>query len=360
MRRNNVLSTAYVVGPLISAGTVIAFWQNKPGSLAVGLISLVLIGAVLTAVHHAEVISAYVGRTLGALILALAVTVIEVGLIVAIMISSDGAAATLGRDTVFSAVMITCNGIVGFSVIAAAFRKSTPSFNSEGSGASLSAIATIATLTLVLPSFTRSSIGPTLTSAQLAFVAIASIGVYLLYLYVLTVRNREHFENPDSTVIVPYSHAPTKSEFKVSILLLLIALIAIIGMAKVISPSIEGIVIGAGLPLFVVAVAVALVVLAPESLAAIRSSKNGDLQTGFNLAYGSALASIGLTIPVLAVVSFLLDVELQLGLSALEIVLFVLTMLVSQVTVSSRRVTFFQGGLHVVIFFAFLFLAVSP
>ena len=360
MKLTKAINAAYLIGPFVAAITVAVFWKNPPGSVAVLLISLILIGAVLTAVHHAEVISAYVGRTLGALVLALAVTVIEVGLIVAIMISSEGGAVTLGRDTVFSAVMITCNGIVGFSILAASFRNSTPTFNSEGSGASLSAIATIATLSLVLPTFTRSSVGPTLTTAQLAFVSATSLGVYILFLYVLTVRNREHFEDPDAKVVIPYSHKPTKSQFKLSIGLLLIALTAIIGMAKVISPSIEGVVLNAGLPLFVVAVAVALVVLAPESMAAFRSAKQGDLQTGFNLAYGSALASIGLTIPALAIVSWIIGVELQLGLSALEIVLFVLTLVVSVVTVSSHRVTFFQGGLHVVIFLAFLFLAVSP
>lgn len=360
MGRAKLISTGYLAGPIVSAIAVAAFWNNKPDSTGVALISIILIGAVLTAVHHAEVIAAYVGRTLGAIILALAVTVIEVGLIVSIMISSEGAAATLGRDTIFSAVMITCNGIVGFSILAAAKQNSTPTFNSEGSGATLSAIAVIATLTLVLPTFTRSSAGPTLTTPQLAFVSLAALGVYALFLYVLTVRNREHFEDMDTKKVVPYSHTPTKSQYRFSIGLLLISLTAIIGLAKVISPSVEGVVKAAGLPLFVVAVVVALVVLAPESVAAIRSARLGDLQTGFNLAYGSALASIGLTIPALAIVSALINVELQLGLSPVEIVLTVLTFIVSVVTVSSHRVTFFQGGLHVVIFFAFLFLAVSP
>lgn len=360
MKLSQAISAGYIFGPLISAITVVVFWNNKPSSTAVALISLVLVGAVLTAVHHAEVIAAYVGRTLGAIILALAVTVIEVGLIVSIMISSQGAAATLGRDTIFSAVMITCNGIVGFSILAAARRSATPSFNSEGSGATLSAIAVIMTLTLILPTFTTGSAGPTLTAPQLVFVSLAALGVYLLFLYVLTVRNREHFEDLDTKQVIPYAHTPTKGQYKFSIGLLLISLTAIIGMAKVISPSIEGAVRGAGLPLFVVAVAVALVVLAPESLAAIRSARLGDLQTSFNLAYGSALASIGLTIPALAIVSALINIELKLGLSPVEIVLTVLTFIVSVVTVSSHRVTFFQGGLHVVIFFAFLFLAVSP
>lgn len=353
-------SLANLAGPILAAIVVVVFWNDKPGALEVAFISVVLIGGVVSAVHHAEVIAAYVGRAIGALILALAVTIIEVGLIVAIMLSSDGAAVTLGRDTVFSAIMVTCNGIVGFSIIAASLRNTTLSFNSEGSGAALSAVATIATLSLVLPVFSRSSAGPTLTAAQLAFVSIVSLAVYALFLYVLTVRNREHFEDPDAVITLPYSKAVDKKEFTRSVILLLVALVAIIGMAKVISPSIESVVRDAGLPLFIVAVAVALVVLAPESVAAIRSASRGDLQTSFNLAYGSALASIGLTIPALAIVSSIIDIDLQLGLNSMELMLFVLTCVVSVVTVSSHRVTFFQGGLHVVIFFSFLFLAFAP
>jgi Ca2+:H+ antiporter len=353
-------SITNIVGPLLAALFVAIYWKNPPNSVEVFVISIVLVGAVITAVHHAEIISAYVGRSLGALILALSVTIIEVGLIVAIMLSSDGSAATLGRDTVFSAIMITCNGMIGLSVVAASIKEAAPTFNSEGSGATLSAIATIATLSLVLPAFTLSSSGPTFTRPQLFFVAIVSLAVYALFLYVLTVRNREHFEDPENLVVVPYAYVPSKKVFKQSVTLLLITLSAIIGLAKVVAPSIEGVVRDAGLPLSVVAVTVALVVLAPESLAAVRSSSRGDLQTGFNLAYGSALASIGLTIPALAIVSTLLGIQLQLGLSGTDIILFVLTMIVSVVTVSSHRVTLFQGGLHLVIFSAFLFLAVSP
>lgn len=349
-----------IVGPIASLLTVLLFWNNSPNGLQVTIAVVILVGAIVTAVHYAEVISAYVGRSLGAVILALSVTVIEVGLILAIMTSTDGGASSLGRETVFSAIMITCNGIIGFSIVAASLKMEAPTFNSEGSGATLGAIATIATLSFVLPTFTEGSEGPTFTASQLGFVALISLGVYFLYLYVLTVRNREHFEDPENLVVVPYAHHPTKAAFRTSILFLIIALASVIGLAKIISPSIQDFVLDAGFPLSSVAVAVALVILAPEGLAAVKSSNRGDLQTGFNLAYGSALASIGLTIPALAVASWILNIELQLGLSATEIVLFVLTMVVSLVTVSSHRVTLFQGGLHIVIFSAFLFLAVNP
>lgn len=349
-----------IIGPIAALITVFLFWTNSPNGLQALVIISILVGAIVAAVHYAEIISAYVGRSFGAVILAMSVTVIEVGLILAIMSSTDGGSPSLARETVFSAIMITCNGIIGFSIIAACRKMESPTFNSEGSGATLSAIATIATLSLVLPSFTKGSAGPTFTPSQLAFVAMVSLGVYLLYLYVLTVRNREHFEDPENLVVVPYAHQPTKTVFRNSIFQLIIALVSVIGLAKIISPSIQGFVLDAGYPLSSVAVAVALVILAPEGLAAIKSSNRGDMQTGFNLAYGSALASIGLTIPALAIASWVMGIELQLGLSATEIVLFVLTMIVSLVTVSSHRVTLFQGGLHIVIFSAFLFLAINP
>ena len=361
MKLKQILPSAYLIGPFLSLLLIVFFWSSPPNTFWVIIISLILVGGVVAAVHHAEMVSAYVGRSIGAFVLALSVTVIEVGLIVAIMTSSGSSAATLGRDTVFAAVMITTNGIIGFSVLAAALKYASPSFNSEGAGATLSAVATIATLGLVLPTFTRGSEGPTLTTAQLIFVAIAALAVYSLYIYILTVRNREHFEDPDTKISVPYAHEkPTKKQFSKSLFLLLISLAAIIGLAKVLSPSIEGVVRSAGLPLSFVAIVVALVVLAPESVAAFRSARKGDLQTSFNLGYGSALASIGLTIPALAVVSWILNIELYLGLGPVEIVLLALTMIVSVVTVSSHRVTLFQGGLHIAIFASFLFLAVSP
>jgi Ca2+:H+ antiporter len=350
----------HVVGPVVALALVIAFWSTPPDLAGVIVLAIVLAGGVVSSVHHVEIVAAYVGRVWGAILLALSVTVIEVGIILAIMSEAGSAAATLGRDTVFAAVMITVNGIIGFSVVAATLRSATSSFNSEGSGAALGAIATIATLALVLPTFTTGSAGPTLTEPQLVFVSIVSLGVYALFLWVLTVRNREHFEDTERPPTQALHLPPTKSAFVWSVALLVVSLGAIIGLAKVLSPSIESVVRGAGLPLSLVAVIIALVILSPEGVAAVKFASRGDLQSGFNIGYGSALASIGLTIPALAVFSLILDVELTLGLGYSEIVLFILTLVVGTVTVASHRVTLFQGGLHVVIFAAFLFIATSP
>ena len=350
----------YVLGPVVALIVLAATWSADLTGPVVALVTAVLVGAVVTAVHHAEVVSARVGEPFGALILALAVTVIEVGLIVAIMVSSAGTASTLGRDTVFSAIMITCNGIIGLSVVAATLKGKVATFNAEGSGAALGAITTIATLSLVLPTFTRSSSGPTFTTPQLIFASVASLGVYILFLFVLTVRHKEHFQDPEPHEHYVLMDRPSARDAWTSLALLLLALVAIVGLAKVVSPTIESSVRQAGLPLFVVAVVVALIVLLPESSAAVRSARRGDLQTSFNLGYGSAMASIGLTIPALAIVSSIMDITLELGLNATEIVLLVLTVVVGVITTSSPRATLLQGGLHLVIFAGFLVLAVSP
>lgn len=349
-----------VVGLGVASVLIVAWWGQPLGIPGVLLLSIVLLGGVISAVHHVDVIAAYVGRVFGAVILALAVTIIEVSLIVSVLLASGESAASLGRDTVFAAVMIATNGIIGLSVVAATFRSSTSSFNSEGSGAALGAIAVIATLSLVVPSFTTGSSGPTFTTPQLVFVGAAALSVYTLFLYILTVRNREHFENPASPPTQTLAVVPSRVAFATSVIFLVLALVTVVLLARVLSPSVESAVTGAGFPLAFVAVVIALVILLPEGTAAFRFARAGHLQASFNIGYGSALASIGLTIPALVVVSLLLDFDLVFGLRSVDIVLFFLTLVVSTVTVASHRVTLFQGGLHLAIFSAFLFLAVSP
>lgn len=349
-----------MLGPISAVVILFFFWGSELSVFGVAVVSVVLLGGVASAVGHVDNIAAYVGRVPGAIILALAVTIIEVTLIIGILLASGESAAGLGRDTVFAAVMITTNGIIGISVVAATLKSPTSSFNSEGSGAALGAIAVVSTLALVLPTFTTGSSGPTLTDPQLIFVAISALAVYSLFIWVLTLRNKEHFEDPDAPAQRPLREKPSKSSFLASLVLLVLSLAIIVALSQVLSPSVETAVVGAGLPLTFVAVAIALVILLPEAASAFRYAQRGQLQSSFNIGYGSALASIGLTIPTLAVVSLLIDYDLELGLKTTDIVLLLLTLIVSAVTVASHRVTLFQGGLHLVIFGAFIFLSLSP
>ncbi|MFD3535697.1 calcium:proton antiporter [Streptomyces sp. NPDC058664] len=350
-------------GPVVAALALAAAWGRDLPGFAVVLITLCLVAAVLAAVHHAEVIAHRVGEPFGSLVLAVAVTVIEVGLIVTLMAGGGEKTSTYARDTVFAAVMITCNGIVGLSLLVAALRTRVAVFNAEGSGGALATVCTLATMTLVLPTFTTSETGPEFSPDQLAFAAVASLCLYGVFVGVQTVRHRDYFlpvPRPGHESEEEHAEPPTKSEAWTSLGLLLVALVAVVGNAKLISPTIENGVESAGLPKAVVGVVIALMVLLPETLAAVRAARRDRVQTSLNLAYGSAIASIGLTIPAIALASIWLSGPLVLGLGPLHMVLLVLTGVVSALTVVPGRATLLQGGVHLAIFAAFVFLSFSP
>ena len=346
--------------PLLSLLVLVPTWGRDVHG-AVLLVGAVLLGAsVLAAVHHAEVVAHRVGEPFGSLVLAVAVTVIEVGLIVTLMVSGGPGTETLARDTVFAAAMITCNGILGISVVVGALRRNVASFNAEGTATALATVAALATLTLVLPRFTTSHPGPEFSASQLAFAAVCSVALYALFLVVQTVRHRDYFLPRDPDAPDEHADPPSREQALRSLGLLLVALVAVVGLAKVESDTIEEVVDAVGAPHSAVGVVIALLVLAPETLAAVRNARRGRVQTSLNLALGSAMASIALTIPALAVASIWLDSALVLGLGSTQIVLLALTMLVGAFTVLPGRATLQEGGIHLAILAAFLFLAFNP
>lgn len=351
-----------VVTPVLAVLVLALTWGSHPGALVLVIVGLFLAGSVLAAVHHAEVVAHRVGEPFGSLVLAVAVTVIEVALIVTLMLSGGSETATLARDTVFAAVMITCNGIVGLSVLVGALHRRVASFNAEGAATALATVLTLATLTLVLPAFTTSRPGPEFTSGQLAFAAVASLALYALFVVVQTVRHRDYFLPVDDGTADAPEHAPppTGREALASVGLLVVALVAVVGLAKIESPAIEDAIAAIGAPASAVGVVIALLVLMPESLAAARNARRDRVQTSFNLAYGSAMASIGLTIPTIAIASIWLEGPLELGLGATQIVLLTITAIVGALTVLPGRATIQEGGVHLVLFAAFVVLAVSP
>jgi Ca2+:H+ antiporter len=348
-----------VAVPVLAVVAMAVTWGSKPGTLVLVVAGLLLAGAVLGAVHHAEVVAHRVGEPYGSLVLAVAVTVIEVGLIVTLMVSGGDETSTLARDTVFAAVMITCNGVVGISLLVGALRRRVATFNAEGSATALATVATLATLTLVLPTFTTSKPGPEFSSSQLAFAAVASLALYALFVVVQTVRHRDYFlpvsEDPEEHAVPPSDRATL-----VSVGLLIVALVAVVGLAKLESEPIEDAVDSIGAPQSAVGVLIALLVLLPETLAAVRNAQRDRVQTSFNLAYGSAIASIGLTIPAIAVATIWLEGPLVLGLGTMQTVLLGISIVVGALTVLPGRATVQEGGVHVVLFLAFVFLALNP
>lgn len=353
-----------VAVPLAALVVLAATWGRDVSAPLVVVVSLLLGASVLAAVHHAEVIAHRVGEPFGSLVLAVSVTVIEVALIVTLVTSGTEGGETLARDTVFAAIMITTNGIVGLSLLAATFRRGRIAvFNAEGTGGALAAVGAVATLCLVVPTFTEGRSGPEFTAGQLAFAAVFALGLYLLFVGVQTVRHRDYFlpteKRPD---LNDDDHAdpPSDRTALISLALLVASLVAVVGNAKVVSPSIESGVASAGMPQAVVGIIIALLILLPETLAAVRAARRRRVQISLNLAYGSAMASIGLTIPVIAIAQIWIDGPLVLGLGDTEIVLLVLTLLTSVLTVVPGRATILQGGIHLSLLAAFLFLAASP
>jgi Ca2+:H+ antiporter len=337
--------------PVVAVLVMAATWGTKPGTVVLVLAGGFLAGSVLAGVHHAEVVAHRVGEPFGSIVLAVAVTVIEVALIVTLMVAGGSETATLARDTVFAAVMITCNGIVGLSLLTATLRHRVVAFNSEGTASALATVATLTTLSLVLPTFTSSRPAAEFSPSQLAFAAVASLALYGLFLFIQTVRHRDYFLPVGAAAVDPDRHAarPSDREALTSLGLLVVALVAVVGLAKIESPPIEDAVAAIGAPHSAVGVVIALLVLLPETLAALRNASHDRVQTSFNLAFGSAMASIGLTIPAIAVASIWLEGPLVLGLGAMQMVLLAITVVVAALTVLPGRATLQEGGVHLVL-----------
>jgi Ca2+:H+ antiporter len=347
--------------PLLSIGLVGLAFVLPVGALFIAAAVPALCASVLAAVHHAEVVAHRVGEPFGTLILAIAVTVIEVALIISMMLAGGADKSALPCDTIFSAIMIICNGAVGLCLLVGGIKHSEQLFRLEGAAASLATLIALATLTLVLPSFTTSMAGPIYTAAQLAFAAIASLVLWGVFVFVQTVRHRDYFLPPgDAGDESTHAAPPSARTAWTSFALLLVSLVAVIGLAKVLSPTVEDVVERAGAPAAVIGIVIALLVLLPETWAAVRAARSDRLQTSLNLALGSALACIGLTIPAVALTATLLDMPLALGLTPKDLVLLVLTFAVGTITLGTGRTTVMQGAVHLVIFAAFVFLAFVP
>ena len=358
----------YAPLPWWSIASPLAGWLLLGGALlgAAGgfwlvLMTAGLIAGVLAAVHHAEVVAHRVGEPYGTLVLALAITVIEVALIVSLMLTGGPETTALARDTVFAAVMLILNGIVGICLLAGASRFKEQTFGLLGVSASLATLAAIAVLTMVLPNYTTSVPGPVYSASQLSFVAIVSLVLYGTFVLVQTVRHRDYFLPPDASQDTDaHAQPPSNGLAIASATLLLLSLVAVVLLAKALAPSIELAVASMGAPKAVVGIIIAMVVLLPEGLAAYRAARANRLQTSLNLALGSALASIGLTIPAVAVVSLATGWTLTLGLDIKSSVLLLLSLFICTLSLGTGRTTVLQGVVHLVVLATYLFTTIVP
>jgi Ca2+:H+ antiporter len=348
--------------PVLALGLLLVALAVGVGTLLAVLCGAALVGAVLVAVHHAEVVAHRVGEPFGTLVLALAVTGIEAALILSMVMAGGKDMAVLPRDSIYAAVMIICTGVVGLCILIGGLAHREQTFRVEGAGAGLAALIVLATLTLVMPVFTTSTTPyGTYSTAQLAFEALSSAALWAIFVFVQTVRHRDYFI-PVTGAADPEAHAepPTTREAWISFGLLLASLVAVVGLAKMLSPAIEKALEAANAPRAVLGIVIAGLVMLPETWAAVRAARANRLQTSMNLAIGSALACIGLTVPVVVLASLALDLPLVLGLEPKDMALLALTFLVSAVTLGTGRTYMMQGAVHLVLFAAFLFLAFVP
>jgi Ca2+:H+ antiporter len=346
--------------PFVAFAVLFVAWGAETGTALLFVIAAALVASVLTAVHHAEVVAHRVGEPFGTLVLALAVTVIEVALVVSMMLSGGAAAQAIARDTVFAAIMIVTNGVIGICLLLGAARHNVIAFRIEGTNPALSVLIALAVLVLVLPSFTTTTAGPTYSPSQLAFAGAMSFVLYAAFVFVQTIRHRDYFLPFDTANVEAHAEPPSSGAAWRSLGFLLVCLVCVVGLAKTLAPTIQSGVASIGAPAAVVGIAIAMLVLLPETIAAARAARANRMQTSLNLALGSALATIGLTIPVVAVISVLLEMPLTLGLAAKDMVLLVLSLIVAILTLGSGRATVLQGMVHLVLFAVYLFLAIVP
>jgi Ca2+:H+ antiporter len=334
------------------------FTPSAAGFVFAAVLLVILFGTVFAAVHHAEVIAERIGEPYGTLLLTLAVTIIEVALIATIMLG-EKAVPTLARDTVFAVVMIVCNGLVGICILAGGLRYREQDVQVTGSNLYLSVLIVLATITLIMPNYTLTTPGPIYSAAQLGFVSVVTILLYGVFLYTQTIRHRDYFISGASGAADGEAHASNRT-LLLSSVLLLISLLAVVLLAKKFSQVVDAGAALIGAPPAFAGILVALLILLPESVAAIGAARKNDLQKSINLALGSSLATIGLTIPAVAVAAFALDKQLVLGLSAQDVVLLVLTFVLSMLTFGTGRTNILFGLVHLVVFAVFIFLVFVP
>jgi Ca2+:H+ antiporter len=346
---------------LLFAGVTALHYDFAPspaGLVFAAVLLLILFGTVFAAVHHAEVIAERIGEPYGTLLLTLSVTIIEVALIATIMLGEQQV-TTLARDTVFAVVMIVVNGLVGICILIGGLRYREQDIRVSGSNLYLSVLAVLATITLIMPNYTLTTPGPVYSVHQLAFVSVVTILLYGVFLYIQTVRHRDYFVNDFTGEADEGSHASSRTMF-ISTVLLLVSLLAVVLLAKKFSLVVDAAADLIGAPPAFAGILVALLILLPESVSAVSAARKNDLQKSINLALGSSLATIGLTIPAVAVAAYALNMQLVLGVPLQEVVLLALTLVLGMLTLGTGRTNILFGLVHLVVFAVFVFLVFVP
>jgi Ca2+:H+ antiporter len=351
----------------VSAGTSAVFLicgadladalSTPPGQAMLFLVLFsVVLGSCMSVVRHADHLAIRLGEPYGTLILTLAVTIIEVMSISAMMVHGAPNPA-LVRDTIFAVIMILLNGMVGLSLLLGAWRHQEQEYNLQGANTYLGVIIPLTILVLILPNFTMTTPGPTLSPAQETFVAMISVGLYAIFLVVQTIRHRAYFTlgDPDDggahamgqgSARHPATHA----------MLLAVYMALLVFLAEQLAHPVDALIDALHAPAALGGCVIALLVVTPEAMSAVRAAAANHLQRSMNIFLGSVLATISLTIPAMLMLGRFEGTKIVLGLQDVSAVMLVLTLGVSVVTFSSPRTNVLQGAVHLVLFGTYVLL----
>ncbi|HRN47656.1 MAG TPA: ionic transporter y4hA [Niabella sp.] len=321
---------------------------------------ILLIFCVLSAVHHSEIVAHRVGEPYGTIILAVSITIIEVAIIVSLMITGGEQYASFARDTVYSAVMLLLNGVVGLSLFIGGRKFHTQTFSPHSVKIALVSLISIVAFTMILPTFTKGEPGPYYNEAQILFEFFACLAIYAAFISAQTIRHREYFITEDEIKDDNNGYTISNTSLIISIVFLLISLTIVVLLAKSLSPPLESVIVNYGLPKSLVGIIIAGVILLPEGIAAVTAARKNKLQTSLNLALGSAIASIGLTIPTVSLASYIYDFPLILGLDILSIILLVISIFTVMLSLIGGRSNAVYGVVLLVNLVAYIFLTINP
>ncbi len=321
-----------------------------------------MLWATFAVVRHADALAGLLGEPYGTLILTLAVIGIEVALISAVMVAGE-ASPTLARDTMHAVLMIVLNGLVGAALLIGGIFHREQDYNLQGARSFIAVLLPLAVITLILPKFTESTETPTFSPMQEGFLAVMAVLLYGVFLAVQTISHKGYFLEPDvatrKDLADDHTHGPVRS-LSYHTVLLVLTLIPIVLLSKHLAKLVDFGIVKAGAPIALGGVIIALLVLAPEGLAALRAARANSLQRSVNLLLGSALATIGLTVPAALAVGLFIGQSVVLGLSDASSVLLLLTLIMSALTFGGVRTGVLQGAVHLVLFVAYLMLIFAP
>ena len=323
------------------------------GAIFVWLFAIIL-GSALSVVRHAEHLAVRLGEPYGTLILTLLVTSIEVISISAVMLHGENN-PTLARDTLFSVVMIILNGMVGLSLFAGAWRHKEQTYNLQGANTYIGVIIPLAVLSLILPDFTLTTPGPTLSTAQGMFLVFVSVSLYGAFLVIQTSRHRGYFMIEGAPEEI-HSPEPASHSLLYHIVFLGLYMLPVVFLAEQLAPPMDYLIETLQAPVKLGGLIIAILVATPEAVGAVRAAGSNHLQRSMNIFLGSVLSTIGLTIPAMLLVSYATGHSIVLGLQNSDLVMLLLTLAVSVVTFASGRTNVLQGLAHLVLFAAYLLL----